>query len=587
MEPAAIYDIETEDWTRFVLGVIYYPQTKKIRTFRWGRKDSDECDMARELLAIDGEIVAHNGGRFDHLWFLDALAAYDLIRPGDIVSNGQGIVQLRIGDSVFVDSMKIFPMSLKTLTAGGKENLSDLCDCGKDCGGFCAIRRDASKRILDRVEHYCVADCVELGKALDHFAGIAETVGLELGRTIGATAWRSAKRDLSLPPAEFEQGDWARIREGYHGGRAELFRTQSKAGFAYDVNSMYPYTLASTPLPVGWLGAIRHGKSALADWNKGRPGVYQATVLVPEMFIPPLPIVLPDGLSFPFGKISGAWPRPELEYAESLGAKILRVHASAAFARTELIFAPWVEKLFAARMKFGKSTREGKWLKLISNSLTGKLGSRSERRSIKLWPDLLELRVCECEDATDCNCGAFKPLDMKGRIWEAIVSLGKVESCAHAEWAAYLTGAARVKLHKQLVSGGENDATYCDTDSCWSENPRTENIGKKLGEWEPKGAYRNFESLGPKTYHAEYLESEVSEANPDGSVTAAKGIPNPDWESLKAGKPQKFRSIRGLRRAKQGEKFFEMLNSQRIVTPNTGRRTPGPGGLTLPPRLVE
>jgi hypothetical protein len=144
-----------------------------------------------------------------------------------------------------------------------------------------------------------------------------------------------------------------------------------------------------------------------------------------------------------------------------------------------------------------------------------------------------------------------------------------------------------VKLHKQLVAGGENDATYCDTDSCWSENKRTDDIGKKLGQWEPKGAYRGFESLGPKTYHAEFLESEVSDDNPTGSVTAAKGIPNPDWESLKAGKPQKFRSIRGLRRAKQGEKFFEMLNSQRIVTPNTGRRLPGPGGLTLPPRLVD
>jgi len=365
---------------------------------------------------------------------------------------------------------------------------------------------------------------------------------------------------------------------GYHGGRVEVFRTHSPSGYCYDVSSMYPAMLAETPLPVQFRGGIRYGRDAVKEWTVGYEGVFKCRIRVPEMFVPPLPVQTDEGIAFPWGSFSGAWPRNEIEYALTLGCEIERVEWSATFDRTERVFKPWVDRLFEARMRFGKETREGKWLKLVSNSLTGKLGSRSERRSIRLWPDFDELRVCECPDLTDCECGAFKPMDSKGRAWESITKSRKVEACAHAHWAAYLTGAARIKLHRQLVAGGRADCVYCDTDSVWSESPRTEGLGHELGLWEPKGAYRDFESLGPKMYHA-LLDGE--------EVTAAKGIPNPDWAKLRAGEATAYHSMRGIRRAKKGERFFEMQDAKRIVKANTGRRLPGSDGVTWPPRLVE
>jgi hypothetical protein len=339
---------------------------------------------------------------------------------------------------------------------------------------------------------------------------------------------------------------------------------------------MYPWALAATPLPIQFR-KVSHGRQANQEFAKGFPGVFQATISVPEMFVPPLPVATDTGIAFPYGSVTGFWPRNEIEYALSLGCSIERIHSAATFQRERLIFRPWVEKLFDARIKFGKKSREGAWLKLVLNSLTGKLGSRSERHAIKIWPNMEELRICECENPCECDCGCFQPLDLKGRVWESVVSLRKVEPCAHAEWAAYLTGAARVKLHRQLIAGGSDDAVYCDTDSCWSEKERLGDSGKNLGEWEPTGRYRDFESLGPKTYHAVLAGEEI---------TAAKGIPKPVWANLKAGKPNPYSGVRGLRRAKKGERFFEWVKGTRVVTPNTGRRLPAPGGLTRPPRMA-
>jgi DNA polymerase type B, organellar and viral len=567
MNPTAVYDIETQDWTKFVLGVIHWPSEGRTETFRFGK----EKEMAERLLSIEGEVTAHNGGRFDHLWVLDCLQRYDLVRPTDIVSNGQGIVQMRIGQTVFTDSMKVFMMSLAKLTKGGKGNIKDLCQCGKDCGGFCAVKRRAPESVLRKVEEYCVSDCTELANALEHFRGVAEDAGLTIGRTIGATAWKSASESLGLDRPDYDRKDWGLIRAGYHGGRVEPFRTESKHGYAYDVNSMYPWALGATKLPVGFVGTV-YGKDAARCLSKSVPGIYNATVTVPEMFIPPLPLPLESGISFPWGTFTGTWPLNELEYAISLGVKVNAVHYACTFAREEFIFGPWVENVFSHRMSYGKDTREGKWLKNVSNSLTGKLGSRCERRAVKVWPDFDELRVCEC--LGECECGAFRPLDSEGKIWESVSNSGKVEACAHAEFAAYLTGAARVKLHRALIAGGD-DAVYCDTDSCWAENPRTQDIGSELGQWEDKGEYRDFETLGPKTYHA-FLDGE--------EITAAKGIPNPEWDKMKRGEPVEYQSMRGIRRAKKGENFFQMIGSQRVVTANTGRRLPGPNSTTLPPK---
>ena len=570
MNPVAIMDIETDGLGGpFVLGAIYYPQKGKTEVYRWQR----EREMVDTLLAIDGEIYAHNGGRYDYLWLLDQIGSHGGT-PVDIATNGQGIIRMRIGRAVFLDSLRIFPMSLAKLTGGAKKSLGALCDCGKECGGYCAIRRDQTEAKLKVIEEYCVADVVELGNALDYFSARAADWGLSIGITLGSTSWKSAARELSLPKASLSLNAWQLARAGYHGGRSEVFRIRSESGYACDVNSMYPFSLSATPLPVGF-ERLRHGTDALSAWHSGKAGIYSATVWMPESFIPCLPVGFKTGMAFPWGRLTGTWPRPELEYALETGARLENVHSAVTFSHTELIFGSWVERLFALRMRYGKQTREGAWLKWICNSLTGKLGSKNERHSVKLWPEPSELKPCRCRPAWDCHCGAFRPMDLNCRTWVSTVKMAKLEPCAHAEWAAYLTGVARVKLHRQLVAG-DGDAVYCDTDSVWSESERTVDIGSELGQWEPKGRYENFEALGPKTYHA-ILDGKEE--------TAAKGIPNPEWLHLRSGAANSFASVRGIKRAKKGEPFFAFVPQSRRVTPNTGRRILDSGGILT--RAIE
>ena len=579
MNPKAFFDIETFQWTTFVLGAVHHVDAG-TEVFHG---PSGERAMLETLLAVEGEAWAHNGGRFDFLWLLDAMNRYGLRRPVSVTMSGAGIVKMAVGKTTFLDTYRLFPMPLRAFTDGKKGGISDLCECGKNCGGFCAVRPDASRAVLTQVAEYCALDCTAAVDAMDHFRGVAETLGIELGITVGSSAWKTARKDLDLDPAPLQKREWTWARRAYHGGRVEVFRSMSSAGHACDVNSMYPWALAATALPVSPRG-LSFGSQATRDWVAGFPGLYIARVEVPDSFVPPLPLTvargetpLPPGLAFPTGRFTGAWPRIELEHAvTNCGARILAIRAAVTFAREDFIFRPWVERIFDARMRYGKSSREGKWLKLVANSLTGKLGSRSERHNVVVYPDAAKLKICKCV-RHPCQCGAHRPLDPQGRAWESVVSPSKVEPCAHVEWAAYLTGAARVKLHTQLTAGGADDAVYCDTDSCWSESPR-EGLGVALGEWEDKGSYRDFECLGPKTYHAQLAGKEE---------TAAKGIPEKErvWAHVRSGEPTHYTTIRGLKGVRKGEPFFDVKPQSRRVTPNFGRRLPSTGSTTRAPRL--
>lgn len=137
----------------------------------------------------------------------------------------------------------------------------------------------------------------------------------------------------------------------------------------------------------------------------------------------------------------------------------------------------------------------------------------------------------------------------------------RMQSCAHAEWSAYLTSAARVELHRGLTERAY-DAVYCDTDGIFSEGPRTRNIGDGLGEWQSKGEYLGFQALAPKVYR--YYDT-------DGEHVRAKGIPQPDWKKILAGEPSEFGSMAGLRRPQNG-RFFVRVKSHRKVNRNYGSR---------------
>lgn len=560
-----VYDIETEAWDTFVLGAIYDGKRVEVYDYR------EECAFAERLMQSKGPIVAHNGGRFDHLWLVDAARKYHLMRkPFRISLSSAGIVSMRHGDALFLDSYRLYPMSLDKLTNGAKHDLSDLCSCGRACGGYCAIRRDMPGPVWDRVVSYLHADVIELWKALDHFDRYRASLDLPTAYTVAGVAWKSAKHDLGLPDTLFHsQAAWVPVRAGCHGGRVEVFRTISRDGHSADVNSMYPAMLAQTPIPWG-MPSIRHGRAARAAFLAGMPGIYNVTVRAPESFAPPLPCKIGDRLTFPWGRFVGQWSKIELDHAEACGVELEDFHMATVWPEARIVFPDWVNRLFDARHKAGKRSREGVWIKYIVNSLTGRLASRCEVNSIAVGIDDPKGHDPLCPKV-QCKCGAHRLISAPGQepaVWQS--TRFKIQSYSHPEWASYLLGAARVKLHKMI----DESAVYCDTDGIKRENtiPAGE-LGSELGQWEDEGGYDLFEAIAPKVYR--YRKGDTWEYRIKGipaKPSEAEGI----WEKIRRGEPIEYGGMASLRRPSADGRFFARLTSQRTINPGTGARILSP-----------
>jgi hypothetical protein len=363
------------------------------------------------------------------------------------------------------------------------------------------------------------------------------------------------------------------MRRGYFGGRVEVWRRRSRSGYAADVHSMYPWALASGKFPIEFLGIVR-GRAARRAFGAGRPGIYEATIRVPESFTPPLPFRVKSGVAYPWGSLTGIWARPEIDHAIDCGCTIEQMHGGAIFGSERPIFAPWVDAMFDRRLRYGKRSREGKWLKLVLNSLTGKFGSKSLVRRIQLYPEPDAITLCTCRRGEDCGCGGSRPLDTIGRAFEQTITPPQIDGCAHVPWAAYLTAIARVKLHTALGP----DVVYGDTDSIFREGTMPSgSLGSTLGTWDDLGPYSDMSILAPKVYRVQMK---------DGETIAAKGIPKPTWDSLAAGVPVSWESIVGVKRAGSGA-FFRRVTQTRTVTPNVGRRIEDGPILTRAPSIKE
>jgi hypothetical protein len=516
----AVFDIETEDWTTFVCGGVY-EKSGKYLSFGW----KEEKAFVNYLLSLKGDVWAHNGGNFDDKWLLDHIVEMGL--EARVIAAGSRIVALEVCDLKIYDSKALTQLSLKELTEGAqvsKEKLALTCvkkrDCDTECAGYCAISREMSADKLKVLLKYLKADCVSLMDALNRIKEYAESNELDLGITIGSSAWRNVKRCLGVPGAKMTAQEHMSARAGYYGGRVQLFRPKAHRGFEYDVNSMYPSRLAFCPVPTGNHEAF-FGTDARKRFLSKRPGIWRAEVRVPKMHIPPLPFRHKGRVCYPTGTFEGSWTTPELSYALSLGVQV-KVFEGIVWEGERVVFTDWVERLFALRSGVGKKSPIGKFLKGYLNSLTGKFGARPDNETIVINPPTL--KFCKnrgpCEYECDGWCGCYTPTSSPNIFTE---KRWRLSACSHIEWAAYLTSEARIEWHKQAVSVDDGkDVVYGDTDSLLTLSARTRNVvdGDDLGMWKKDTMWQNFLGMAPKVYTYEALKEDAEPA----LKVKAKGI---------------------------------------------------------------
>jgi hypothetical protein len=513
IEVDAVFDIETEDWDKFVAGGILFANGD-YKQFTW-KQENDYIDT---LLSIRGSVWAHNGGRFDTLHLLDALTSRKNPPKTKLIATGSRVVLAEVGETKICDSCALVPLSLEKAAGIAdipKTSTGLACDCGRECGGYCRIRRSMDASEMGALLGYLEQDCKATLAYLQKIREYAAENDLDLRLTIGSSAWTNLQRLTKAEPASWKNAEhlYHRARAGYYGGRVQVFCPESQDGTRADINSAYPAALRTIKVPSGNRFDAKTPKKTEIQWYFDRPGIYEATVFIPrDLFMPPLPTRLLDGrIAYPVGKVRGSWTALELKNALSIGCKLIQFHSCVVW-DSLISLRPWVDKIWNLRFEAGKSTPMGKWLKLYANSATGKFAQK---------PDKSQMRVGEPENPIGWRC-AFPNRD----IWQKDVSFHSPN--AHVQWSAYLTAAARLTLFRQLHHAGR-EAVYCDTDSCYAARPRHDflNVGSELGQWDIEGGYRDFQAIAPKFYR--YVDPATGV-----KCVRSKGLPSLDFDQFEA-----------------------------------------------------
>ncbi len=522
-------DIESKDgdsrtkagFTRpFLIGT-YDPNRKLYQEFRDDPRLRASKAWQERALAPDGcigkvmayllspafagyMIYAHNGGSFDHLFWLAWLRTHEDEYGFEVVPVQSSIQVIKVwrlpeeeGEPIrerwtFLDSMKLFPTSLEKL-----------------CKTFGLPGKVEQDLYLDEDDPswsvYLKQDCVALADVLTKIHDLVENkLGGEVGMTSPSTSMklfrrrflgrkgsvRKIARHAHWPECEAESAEvrakcpgcaHAWIRRGFYGGRTELFRTYGERLKYLDLNSAYVAAMLED-MPVG----DRIVRTTL-DWRlaKRHAGFVECTVLIPEDCpIPPLPHrdVLTGKLIFPTGRFSGVWGTKELELLKDplVNGKILSVRKVVWF-RLKPLFKQMMEELYKLRDKGLSTFDEGlsALAKILGNGLFGKWAMKRERMQIVFarWKGPKTCFLCQeainkkgeeqVEEKGLCGeCEGSKPAsEHSGDVWYQKRQTDAAYIIPHI--SAHITSLARVRLwgYMKMVIEMGGKLYYTDTDS--------------------------------------------------------------------------------------------------------------------------
>lgn len=374
----------------------------------------------------------------------------------------------------------------------------------------------------DDILLYLRGDCVSLAESIRKFYELPFIAKAKKAKTIAGQAVNVLKTYLPpdienyIPKSKNQENDFNRM--GYFGGRTEIFKhffdnnydvkknpynlnylgieemlfQVNKTLKCYDVNSLYPTVMRNT-FPLTCVGKVR-GKT---NYDKYNWGMWKVKVQVPlDAEFPFLGIqhTAENGTAkycFPVGEFVGYWTKEELEYAKTLGYKIVKYYEGMVYSSAAKIFETFIDEMYAMRLAASNAGDEATKgiVKLIMNSSYGKIGMRVD--------DKVFIRESGLEDL-----GNNKPI---GQISSkrGLVLLEEVKSDTKNIFhkviiPAYVTAYARILMHKLMLQCGARNVYYTDTDSIFTTEtmPTGDGLGALKLEYESNSAV----FLMPKTY---------------------------------------------------------------------------------------
>lgn len=303
-----------------------------------------------------------------------------------------------------------------------------------------------------------------------------------LARTIASQAFRTYR--YRFMPGDIplhRDRDALRVeRDSYMGGRVECFRLGDFVGdtiYKLDINSMYPYVMATFEYPTVYLGQ-RHGVSTdkLIDIMTS---YYVIADLEVAVNVPLVPIRRGGKLIFPVGRFRTVLHHAEVDRVMRYGS-IGRIYSVFVYKRSD-IFSEYVKFFYQIKRESDQASDVVRraMAKMFLNSLYGKFG---ERGHVDIY-----------EKVEDSGTGFERVRGYSERLGREVMItvLGnkKVTSLIDGEGfysytaiAGAVTSYARAYLLDLILTAGLDNVYYVDTDSLFVNDDGLYNLRDYLSQ---------------------------------------------------------------------------------------------------------
>lgn len=541
-----VIDIEAANWINYIIGGYY---TKHYKIEKDGKKFisrefthetlelfedlSEYCAWMFEDAQPHKDIYAHFGGGYDFQfimepYFLEKDTYYidNMIPRGAKLlcfsastmmivdsrpkgSKGEKKIIRQLEDGrwliknrtiTFRDSSAMLPFKLETLAENFNVDHKKL-----------EIDYKTITEVTPELKKYLEYDLRALYEVIEKYFSWPVIKEAGAATTIASQAMKVFQTYLKSPIRSLDDDVDQFVRKSYFGGRTEIFKPffdqveDDKLLMAFDANSLYPSVMLGNDYPTNFK------RTTDGTINFDEMGFYDVEVEVPEMYVPPLGHVFTKNgrLIFPTGSFRGVFSSIELQYAESQGVRITKVHNGMEFENGGPIFTEYINDIYEIRKKSKKASVDNILTKLLMNSTYGRFGIRRDRE-ILVFDDFSE----DIEPAYDLADDQIEGLFLGKKK----VSLDSTFS--NVAIAAWVTSLARIHMHKQYMIAPE-DLYYTDTDSIYTTH-KYESDDKNLGKLKFEYNVRRGIFLLPKTYFVEATLPHWDVMDEEGKFTKDK-----------------------------------------------------------------
>ena len=420
-------------------------------------------------------VYLHNLSRFDGLLLLDYMRK-SWGKRGNVkmMDRNHHIYEIKVRASGrrvlfrFKDSMLMLKGSLDSLS-------KNLCpELGyKGSIDSLKVNQDTLSNMKEDLRKYLKQDVLLLGGVMQKLQGLIWDeygVDIECKLTLPSFAmllFRMKFLDADKWHIYKASGDEDTfIRSGYYGGHVDIFIPFGKNLYYYDLNSLYPFVMRDSPMPVGT--PVWHSNLSEMDLDSIF-GFLEAVVNCPRNIKRPF---LPfrkrkdSTLIFPTGKFRGVYFSEELKYARTLGYTVVPIEGYL-FEKSEgSPLEDYVRSLSENRIiaKQKGNTAMSYIYKLLMNSLYGRFGISPECTTSEICDDAQRKYLVDNCDKLLYSEAFDENLFIVGYRINAYSTKEKWRPLPNSavQISAAVTAYARILLYPHI---SRDDCYYTDTDS--------------------------------------------------------------------------------------------------------------------------